>query len=475
MGKLKKIALVFLFIVVSSGLLFLRYWAYYPMETMEMTGKASATPQGVFSCRTIGDELALVTDGLMLEVEVKVRSSFYEDTRLEEAGYVLYLGDLKIGDGSFRDITIDHLFGTELPVIRQLLDVEEIMGEHPELIEDALQNRGLQRVRAVVTLHAPALFLDVIRIGTAEASSEFSFEVNLLDAVRVSGFEWKSDFRTVSDCNPGEELVGEFEVWKKGGLGEAVEAEIIEVTRDGSTRSCAVVPLGEGLRDGYNLIEVSWVVPEAPPPDCVGYSVRLIYEDVEVWPQALASPSLQLFRVYSLLEAFDEEGITITLSGRGYCSGDTVNLRVKAELEVSFDLKVESGTVLVNSGAGQNMIIAETSTVRVEPEVELEVKLEAYCLDLHKDNPSLEEVFEISEDHGYPVEALELMSSLRGVSYEHKSVSGIQLALWVVIEDPSRSEVSRIVRVSDSDLEDAAWLLDNIGIDHTQKNLFREA
>lgn len=475
MGKLKKIALVFLFIVASTGLLFLRYWAYYPMETLEITGKASTTPQGAFSCTPIGDELALYTEGLMIEVEVSIRSSFYKDTRLEEARYLIYFEDLKIGEGSFQDITIDHILTTKLPPIQQLLDMEEIAGKYPELIEAASQNRGLQRLRVIVELSAPALFLDVLRIGTAETSSELSFEINLLDTVRVSGFEWKSDYRTVSDCNPGDELVGEFEVWKKGGLGESVEAEILEIVNDGSTRSCTRVTLDEGLTQGYNMIEVSWSVPEAPSLDCIGYSIRLIYENVEVWSQPLVSPSLQLFRVLSLLEAFTEEGITITLTGTGYCSGETIKIKIKAELEASVDLKVESGTVLVNSGEGQNMIIAETSTVRIEPEIELEIKLEAYCLDMYKDNPSQEEGFTISEDSGYCVEAIELIQSLSEVTWEHKSVPGIQLALWAVIEDPLRSEVSSIFRISESDLEDAAWLLENIGIDHTQKNLFREA
>ena len=69
---------------------------------------------------------------------------------------------------------------------------------------------------------------------------------------------------------------------------------------------------------------------------------------------------------------------------------------------------------------------------------------------------------------------VELMQSLSGVSREHKSVSGIQLALWVVIEDPPRNEVENIFRINESDLQDAVWLLENIGIDPNQKRLFKE-
>ena len=94
---------------------------------------------------------------------------------------------------------------------------------------------------------------------------------------------------------------------------------------------------------------------------------------------------------------------------------------------------------------------------------------------MHKDNPSSAEVFIITEDYeGYCVEAVDLMLSLSGVSWEHKSVSGVQLALWVVLEDPPRSEIERIFGVSESALEDAEWLLENIGIDPNQKRLFTE-
>jgi hypothetical protein len=52
------------------------------------------------------------------------------------------------------------------------------------------------------------------------------------------------------------------------------------------------------------------------------------------------------------------------------------------------------------------------------------------------------------------------MLSLGEVSWEHKSVLDVQLALWAVIEDPSRGEVENILRVSDSDFEDALWLFE---------------
>jgi len=139
-------------------------------------------------------------------------------------------------------------------------------------------------------------------------------------------------------------------------------------------------------------------------------------------------------------------------------------------------LEIEAGTVLINSGAGQNMIVAETTTVRVEPQVEIETTIESYCLDLHKDNPSSSETFVITttSQAGYSEDAARLIQSLEDAPSEYKSLRGIQIALWVIIENPTRSEVNSVFTVYESSLEDAAWLLQNIGIDPNEKRLFAE-
>jgi hypothetical protein len=259
-----------------------------------------------------------------------------------------------------------------------------------------------------------------------------------------------------------------------GTPGEEVVAEIIEVARDGSTKTLDSLTLEEELEPGYEHLTFNWSVPDSPPLDCAGYSIRVLFEGVEIWRSPLDTPSIRLVRSYTLLEVLNEDVITLTLRGRGYCAGDAIVLNVTAELEFGVDLKVEPGVVLFNSGTGQNMITAETSTVRLEPKVEVELKIEAYCLDLHKENPSSSESFTIAEGLGGYVEgAAELMKSLEGVSYEHKSVSGVQLALWVIIEDPLRSDVESVFRVGEDGIEDAKWLLQNIGIDPNQKNYFK--
>jgi len=62
---------------------------------------------------------------------------------------------------------------------------------------------------------------------------------------------------------------------------------------------------------------------------------------------------------------------------------------------------------------------------------------------------------------------------LSRMPYEYRSVSDVQLALWATTEEPPRSEVQCVFGVTESALEDAEWLLRNIGIDPNQKRLFR--
>ncbi|MFQ6095883.1 MAG: thioester domain-containing protein, partial [Candidatus Bathyarchaeia archaeon] len=127
---------------------------------------------------------------------------------------------------------------------------------------------------------------------------------------------------------------------------------------------------------------------------------------------------------------------------------------------------------LVNSGSGQNMIVAESDTLTVKPEVELELDIEAYCLDLHKENPSTEETFTIQTDPGvYGEDVINLMKSLEGVPISQRSYDAVQIALWVITDDVSREDIR--IFFSEQDIDDAKWLLEKAGIDTAGKKLFQ--
>jgi len=174
-----------------------------------------------------------------------------------------------------------------------------------------------------------------------------------------------------------------------------------------------------------------------------------------------------------LVDAVDRGLIEVEFRGTGACAGEVIELKVTLNLDVSVDIETEPGLILVNSGVGQNMIVAEEDTLTVKVEVELEVEIEAYCLDSHKANPSDEETLHLETDPGtYGEVVVELMQSLRGAPSERRSVKAVQIALWVVTDDVSRDDIR--FYFSEQDVEDAGWLLENAGIDISGKRLFQE-
>jgi hypothetical protein len=277
----------------------------------------------------------------------------------------------------------------------------------------------------------------------------------------------------VDECYPGDDLRGQFRISNTGVTEESLEAKICELSHDGSETVLAMHQLEGELEPYYSEMFMSWGVPEEPSIGCVGFSIRLLYGGIEIWSTQVETPSLQLVRRYTLSEAIDQDFIVLTMVGTGYCAGDALDLKVEADLEVSVDLEIESGTVLINSGSGQNMIVGESQVFRVKPKIEVEVSVESYCLDMHKDNPNASETFTVLLDLGeYSEYVRRLMQSLEEAPYEYKSVAGVQIALWAVTDNPSRAEVDRIFTVTESYLEDAAWLLQNIGIDPKSKVIF---
>ena len=177
--------------------------------------------------------------------------------------------------------------------------------------------------------------------------------------------------------------------------------------------------------------------------------------------------------IYDLLYAVDEKLVVVKFSGTGYCSGDSIKLKITPKLDVSIEIEITPGLILINSGSGQNMIIAEASFITVKPEVELDFDIEAYCLDLHKSNPSSKETLSIQTYPGtYGENVLKLMKSLENVTDSQKLFCAIQIALWVITDDISIEDIR--IDYSVSDIGDAEWLLENAGIDTIGKKLFQK-
>lgn len=195
------------------------------------------------------------------------------------------------------------------------------------------------------------------------------------------------------------------------------------------------------------------------------------YQDLSVSSSDMASTQVEA--IYSLVYAVERRFIAAEFRGTGYCAGDSIQLKIENEVEFELKIEIEPGWILINSGSGQNMIIAEETRVTVEPKAELEITIEAYCLDIDKDNPSSEETLSLHEAPGiYGTQVAELMRFVRTAPRVRRSVKAVQIALWVLLGDISKDDIR--ISHSDSDILDAKWLLENIGIDVSARRIFRE-
>jgi hypothetical protein len=173
---------------------------------------------------------------------------------------------------------------------------------------------------------------------------------------------------------------------------------------------------------------------------------------------------------YTLIDAAEQEIVTAEFLGTGYCSGDVIQMKVESEVEFELEIEIKPGWILINSGSGQNMIIAEELTVTVKPGIKLDMKIECYCLDIDKTNPSSQETLSLRDDPGtYGPKVAELMRFTRTAPATRKSLKAVQIALWVLLGDVSRIPLTH----SESDILDAKWLLENIGMDVSERTIFQ--
>lgn len=178
-------------------------------------------------------------------------------------------------------------------------------------------------------------------------------------------------------------------------------------------------------------------------------------------------------RSYNLGEAITRGYVSAEFRGTGYSSGDAIEVKITPKIEVGIEIIINAGLFLINSGLGQNMIIAETISLDIKPKIEIDLELEVYCLDSNKNNPTHSETFYLQPSaSSYHEDVIILMKSLEDVPSLNKSITAVQIAVWVVTDDISREEIR--IDHSDEDIDDVKWLLENAGIDTSDKTLFRE-
>ncbi|UCC58922.1 MAG: hypothetical protein JSW14_03215 [Candidatus Bathyarchaeum sp.] len=177
--------------------------------------------------------------------------------------------------------------------------------------------------------------------------------------------------------------------------------------------------------------------------------------------------------LYSLVNATEHGIVNTEFRGMGLCSADSILMKIKSEVEYEIEIEIEPGWVLINSGSGQNMITVGGLTITVEPEIEKNVKIEAYCLDIDLDNPSFEETLSLQTNLGaYGSEAVELMAFVSNTPKTKLQWRSVQIALWVLLDDVSTYDL--MIEYSDYHIQNAKWLLEKIKVDTSEKRIFRQ-
>lgn len=176
---------------------------------------------------------------------------------------------------------------------------------------------------------------------------------------------------------------------------------------------------------------------------------------------------------YDIIEALQRGYISAEFRGMGYCSGDAINLKISLEIEVEIEVTIETGLILINPGIGQNMVIGETIRFKVKPEIDVNWNIESYCLDILKENPTSSEAFNLRTNGGlYHEDVITLMKSLEYVRRWTNASIAIQIGVWVITDDVSEDKIP--IEHTEEDIDDAKWLLENAGIDTSDKTLFQE-
>jgi len=156
--------------------------------------------------------------------------------------------------------------------------------------------------------------------------------------------------------------------------------------------------------------------------------------------------------------------VTVSVSGTGASSGDSVKVRVARRSKAgpgNLALTVPPGTRLASADAGaQNMVVAGvrgrmTGPSSYHPSSEIVVSgttpatylLEAYCADFERDNPSGDTRFSVGRPDPVLACILKRAAPL--------SVAGIQAAVWIHTDKVTYDHMSEKFPVSAADFRKA--------------------
>ena len=193
---------------------------------------------------------------------------------------------------------------------------------------------------------------------------------------------------------------------------------------------------------------------------------------------------------YTLGEAITLDLIAVEINGSaglsfgGVSSGDIIVISFLRQAPETMKIIVPLGTTLVcNDSTKQNMVIfklkgRDPSVLGYYPVDDIilskdewqEFLFEAYCLDINKGNIQNSTTFSIGELASQ--EIITMLSAADELGPEKATINGIQVALWVLTDDPSLEELLNRYDADDETIASAWAILDTAGLNPGLKKIF---
>jgi hypothetical protein len=170
-----------------------------------------------------------------------------------------------------------------------------------------------------------------------------------------------------------------------------------------------------------------------------------------------------------LLQAIDQQLVTISFSSTGGASGDIVNItldRVAAAPDVDLKVSFPPGLMLANSDpSAQDLLLVNPSDMELAPlQNEATATGEAYCAQLHKDNPSDGTSMSLTGQA-----KAELVALAKAIRSDSPSSEDAQAAVWAITDNASSDDLSNVGYSADIGM--VKQLLKDAGLDPSNYQL----
>jgi len=192
---------------------------------------------------------------------------------------------------------------------------------------------------------------------------------------------------------------------------------------------------------------------------------------------------------YTLNEALAQGLIKVDIKGHtsgsfgGVSSGDVIVIGFLRQLQEKIEIVVPQGSTFISTDpTKQNMVIyrlkgRSSAMSRYDPADQIiltnddwqKFLFEAYCLYMHKNNIFSSTTFTVGD-----VASPQIVATLAAAEELIADVTAIQVALWVLNDDPTREELQKRFQANDADIDMARIILDSANLAVRSKKLFAD-